>query len=68
MAQPLLRCGPYVSIGGGALQTQMFSYDSVDTSFHLGPSLEVPAGYDFGDFRADLSYVYGSSAAENTSL
>ena len=36
--------GPYVSIGGGAFQTQTFSYDSVDTSFHLGPSLEVAAG------------------------
>ena len=68
MAQLLPSRGPYLSIGGGALQTQTFSYDNVDTSFHLGPSLEVAAGYNFGDFKADLSYVYGSSAAENTSL
>jgi opacity protein-like surface antigen len=50
------------------LQTQTFSNGSVDTSFHVGPSLEVAAGYDFGDFRADLSYVYGRAAAENASL
>ena len=68
IAEPQPSHGPYVSIGGGALQTQTFSYDSVDTTFHPGSSLEVAAGYNFGDFRADLSYVYGSSAAETISL
>ena len=67
-ASLLPTAGPYLSIGGGALQTQTFSNGSVDTSFHVGPSLEVAAGYDFGDFRADLSYVYGKAAAENASL
>ena len=60
--------GPYLSIGGGALQTQTFSNGSVDASFQLGPSLEVAAGYDFGNFRADVSYVYGSAAAHNASM
>jgi hypothetical protein len=64
-AQLLPSPGPYLSIGGGALQTQTFSNGSVDASFQLGPSLEVAAGYSFGDFRADLSYVYGSAAAKN---
>ena len=67
-AQPLPSPGPYLSIGGGALQTQTFSNGSVDASFQLGPSLEVAAGYNFGDFRADLSYVYGSAAAKNASV
>jgi opacity protein-like surface antigen len=64
-AQPLPSSGPYLSIGGGVLQTQTFRNGSVDASFQLGPSLEVAAGYSFGDFRADLSYVYGSAAAKN---
>jgi opacity protein-like surface antigen len=68
LAQLLPSHGPYVSIGGGALQTQTFRYDSVDTEFHLGSSLEVAAGYNFGNFRADLSYVYGRSVAETISL
>ena len=67
-AQPLPSPGPYLSIGGGALQTQTFSNSSVDASFQLGPSLEVAVGYNFGDFRADLSYVYGSAAAKNASI
>ncbi len=41
-AQPLPSPGPYLSIGGGALQTQTFSNGSVDASFQLGPSLEKP--------------------------
>jgi opacity protein-like surface antigen len=67
-AQPLPIPGPYLSIGGGAFQTQTFSNSSVDASFQLGPSLELAAGYNFGDFRADLSYVYGSAAAKNASV
>ena len=68
IAQPQTSHGPYVSIGGGALQAQSFSNGSVDASFQLGLSLEVAAGYNFGDFRADLSYVYGSAAAKNASV
>lgn len=67
-AQVLPTRGPYLSLGGGALQTQTFRNGSVDAAFQLGPSLELAAGYAFGDFRADVSYVYGSAAAEKASV
>ena len=67
-SQPALARGAYVSVGGGALQTQDFSNEMVDASFILGPSLEVAVGYDFGAFRADLSYIYGNASAKQASM
>ena len=67
-SQPARARGPYVSVGGGALQTQDFSNEMVDASFNLGASLEVAVGYDFGAFRADLSYIYGNASAKQASM